>query len=156
MEKLNMKTDWLVALNLERTHEAISSINTLLIHAKLALADVVDPTPSEWLAKARENLLAFLSNLQTILNATEKDPQRIITGTDPRLSDLAADYQAIQRQVPQRSVLYQGSLDDFKQLVEQDVGDAERTQMLIHGLQDLRGLLEVHVMDDYSEMSEEE
>jgi hypothetical protein len=84
-----MKSDWLAAASFERTHEVVSAINTLSIHAKLALAGVADPTPSTEIEQARRRLLEFLGRLEAVLKEAEQDEDGTIVGTDPRLGDLA-------------------------------------------------------------------
>ena len=49
-----MKNDWLTASSFERTHEIVSAINTLSIHAKLVLAGIDDSTNQEEVEKLKQ------------------------------------------------------------------------------------------------------
>ena len=63
-----MKSDWMTASSYGRTRELITAINTISIHAKLILADMVDPHNGISLKKGRETLSSFLVSFENILD----------------------------------------------------------------------------------------
>jgi hypothetical protein len=88
-----VKTDWLAASRYERTHEILSAINLLSIHAKLTLAGIDDPASDIEVQQAREHLLAFLSRIEAVLKKAEQEHGAVV-GTDPQLGELALRFLA--------------------------------------------------------------
>jgi hypothetical protein len=135
-----MTSDWLAAANFEQTHELVSAINTLSIHAKLALAGAAytgDPAEVE---QARSRLLAFLDRFGSLLEANESSPDGTIVGADPRLRDLAAQFLSAKRSLPQRSPLYALSLPALRRVIQSE--RPEDLRELVACLRDLRLLVE--------------
>jgi hypothetical protein len=87
---MSMRSDWLDALAFERNYEVVSAVNTLSIHAKLALDGFPDPTPPEEVQGAREQLLEFLKELEIAVRQAQGDGT--ITGIDPHLGEVASRY----------------------------------------------------------------
>ncbi len=137
-----MKSDWLTATSFERTFQIVSAINTLLIHAKLALAGMPDPASEGDLAEARDRLVAFLNQFQTVLEAAEQRADGMIVGADPRLTEFALHFVAERQRLPQRASLYTRPLPQVAELVQSE--QAEDLPELVACLQALRALFEQH------------
>ena len=141
-----MTTEWLAARSFERTHEIIAAINALSIHSKRILAGATDTTRQAEVADARGVLLVFLERFNAVIRQAEGERDATIVGADPRLSSLAKRFMVARRQLPQRSLLFTGSLDELRKLVQsEDRNDQER---LIASLRDLRVLIEQHAHAD--------
>ena len=141
-----MTTEWLAARSFERTHEIIAAINALSIHSKRILAGATDTTRQAEVADARGVLLVFLERFNAVVRQAEGDRDATIVGADPRLSSLAKRFMVARRQLPQRSLLFTGSLDELRKLLlSEDPNDQER---LIASLRDLRVLIEQHAHAD--------
>lgn len=141
-----MSNNWLAAESFERVHSIISALNTLSIHAKMILANVDDTARSTEVMKARAVLRAFLESFGAIVKEAERTREGMVTGADPRLSQLARTFVAKRRQWPQHSPLYDVTLSEVDALLESDTPDNLRR--LIAYLQELRVLLEQNVHAD--------
>lgn len=141
-----MSNNWLAAESFERAHSIISALNTLSIHAKMILANVDDTARSTEVMKARAILRAFLESFGAIVKEAERTREGMVTGADPRLSQLARTFVAKRRQWPQHSPLYDVTLSEVDALLESDMPDNLR--QLIAYLQELRVLLEQNVHAD--------
>lgn len=137
-----MKNDWLTASSFERTHEIVSAINALSIHAKLVLAGIDDSANQEDVEKSRRKLLAFLNRFETLLREAELGRDKAVIGADPRLGDLALRYMSEKRRQPRRSTLYEISLAEMSDLVRSE--RREDLPSLISCLRGLRSLVEQH------------
>src|SRR5487761_419081 len=93
-----MEDDWRAAASFERTHVILSAVNTLLIHAKLILAGVPDPTPGAEIQKARGTLTSLLNRLGSLVEATGQRKNSAVVGADPQLAELARWFIRKQRQ----------------------------------------------------------
>lgn len=140
-----MRYDWLTAASFERAEDVVAAINTLSIHAKLALADVDDRVDGERLARARSDLLAFLSALEAAVSDADTGGAPLV-GADPRLADLATRYRAAQRRWPPPSPLFATSFADLRALVGSE--RPEDRPALIGCLRGLRALVEQHAHED--------
>src|SRR5215469_13484206 len=98
-----MTGDWLAAANFEQTHEIVSAINTLSIHAKLVLAGADYTGEAAEIQQARARLLSFLERFGSLLQDIEGSQEGTIVGADPRLRELAAQFLSARRSLPQRS-----------------------------------------------------
>jgi hypothetical protein len=141
-----MKSDWMTASSYGRTRELITSINTISIHAKLVLADMVDPHNGTTLKKARETLSAFLVSFENILDDATRSPNGVIIGSDPRMAELAQTFLSERQHLPHKSELFTLPLNKLNDLVNSD--KKEEMQELINCLRDLRGILEQHAHSD--------
>jgi len=141
-----MTTEWLTARSFERAHEIIAAINTLLIHSKRALAGEPDTDRQVDVSEARQVLLVFLERLSAVVHQAEQDRDSTIVGADPRLSSLAKRFLVARRQLPQRSPLYAGTLDELKGLLKSE--DRKDQERLIASLRELRVLIEQHAHAD--------
>jgi hypothetical protein len=141
-----MTNEWLAARSFERSHEIIAAINTLSIHSKRVLAGDTDAGRQTEVAKARQVLLAFLDRFHEVVRQAEEGRDSTIVGTDPRLSSLAKKFMIAKRQLPQRSPLYIGSLDELRCLLQSNARDDQ--DRLVASLRDLRVLIEQHAHAD--------
>jgi hypothetical protein len=134
-----MKNDWLAAATFEQTHEVVSAINTLSIHAKLLLAAVPDPAPVQELEGARERLLAFVERIRAVLGEADRDGRGAIVGVDPVLDALAQQVLSEERRGSARPSLRELRLAELPALVKSERPDDLRR--LTSALQQLRALL---------------
>lgn len=137
-----MESDWLTAASFERTHDVVSAINTLSIHAKLMLAGIANPAPKEDINAARTCLITFLDNLQGVLQQAEQRHDGTIIGADPRFSELAIRYLAQKQSGSRRATIFNMPLSQCIALVNAD--QPEQPDKLIEYLGELRALLEQH------------
>lgn len=135
-----MKNDWLAASSFERTHEIVSAINALSIHAKLTLAKVDRTGDAEKVRDARSRLTEFLDEFSPVLRETEASHDHAIMGTDPRLSELALRFLSARRRWPQPSVLFTTPLTRVRDLLWSE--RPEDLPTLISCLEGLRLLVE--------------
>jgi hypothetical protein len=147
-----MKSDWLAASSFERTHEVISAINTLSIHAKLTLADISDPTDATDLETARQRLSSFLERLQGLVDGAKQSRGGAVVGADPELGELAIRYlHDVQSQGKQSNsrVL---PISAIAKLLHSE--QRQDLQTLIDYLSDLRILLEQYSHNDLATFEE--
>ena len=143
---MKTKGDWLAASSFERTHEVLSAINTLSIHAKLHLAGARDPASEEEVKAAREHLLGFLSGLDELLIEAEQEDDRAVVGADPRMVDLARRYLSARKRWPRPSVVFELPIGELSSLVRSE--REEDLPRLVECLRGLRMLLEQHSVAD--------
>ena len=141
-----MSNNWLAAESFERAHGIISALNTLSIHAKMILANVDDTARSSDVMEARTVLRTFLDSFGAIVKEAERTREGMVTGADPRLSQLARTFVAKRNQWPQHSPLYDVTFSEVDALLESDSPD--KLRRLIAYLQELRVLLEQNVHAD--------
>lgn len=135
-----MQNDWLTASSFERTHEILSAINTLSIHAKLALVGAEDSVDAGRLRESRGKLIEFLDQFSPVLREAEASQDSIVVGTDPRLGEMAHQFLSARRRLPQRSELFETPIARVRELVQSE--RREDFPTLISCLEGLRGLVE--------------
>ncbi len=140
-----MKNNWLAASSFERTHELISAINTLSVHAKFIGAGIEDGENENEVQRARSGLIAFLERLKILFDAVHNQNNAIV-GADPRLGELALRFLSERQLLPRRSVLYSQPIDRLKELVQSEL--TEDMADLVSCLRDLRTLVEQHSYAD--------
>ncbi len=141
-----MNNDWLAASSFERTHEIVSAINTLSIHAKLALAGVDDSVDAGRVQEARARLTEFLDRFSPVLREAEGSHDSTVVGADPRLGELAIRFLSARRRWPQRSALFETPIARVRELVQSERHDDLPT--LISCLEGLRLLVEQNAHAD--------
>jgi hypothetical protein len=147
-----MKSDWLAASSFERTHETISAVNTLSIHAKLALANIPDPTSESDLETARQRLGAFLERLQDLLDGAKQSQGGTVVGVDPQLGELATRYLQDVRNQSGRSSSDTIPISAIAKLMRSE--QRKDLEALIEYLRDLRTLLERYSHNDIATFEE--
>lgn len=141
-----MTKDWLAASSFERTHEIISAINTLSVHAKFIDGGIEGGESIENVQKARSRLRWFLERLQALLKQEGSTPSGPVVGSDPRLAEFASRFYSERQRLPRRSVLYSLPMDQLKVLISSEKRDD--VPDLIACLHDLRSLVEQHSYAD--------
>lgn len=141
---IHMEGDWLAASSFERTHEILSAINILSIHAKLHLAGTVDPIDEAVVEQARGRLLEFLTGFGELLQ--NADQAGAVVGADPRLAELAQRYRVATQRIPRSSLVFELTVGELSDLVRSE--RAEDLPKLVECLRGLRGLLEQHSVAD--------
>jgi len=141
-----MKSDWLAASSFERTHEIVSAINTLSIHAKLTLASVDDSVNAGRVREARARLTEFLDRFSPVLCEAEGSYDRAVVGADPRLGELAVRFLSARRRWPQRSSLFETPIGRVRDLLQSE--RQEDLPTLISCLEGLRLLVEQNAHAD--------
>lgn len=141
-----MKNDWLAASSFERTHEIVSAINTLSIHAKLAVASIDDSVDAGHVQEARARLTEFLDRFSPVLREAEGSQDSAVVGADPQLSELAISFLSARRRSPQRSALFETPIAQVRALVQSE--RREDLPTLISCLEGLRSLIEQNAHAD--------
>lgn len=159
-----MKANWLSSDNVDRSHTIIRAINTLAIHAKLLLAGVTDDERLHEVRAAHAVVGDFLERFVALVVEAEQNrigrTMGLVTGADPRLSQLARTVASKRREWPQRSPLYSRPLLDLKQELREDLdavlmpngSEHLRLRRLIESLREFRTLLEQNVRGDVTAM----
>ena len=142
-----MKRDWLAAARFERTHEIVSAINALSVHAKLLLAGIKESDERE-VQQARERLIEFLERIEALLQDAEQSGEGTVVGAEPWLGDLAARFLSSRQRWPGQSALSSVPLDHLRALIRSEQADDLR--VLIPRLHDLRSLIEHYSRADSS------
>jgi hypothetical protein len=145
-----VNNDWLTASSFERVSEITSAINTLSINAKLRLACLKDPADPAQVGRAKIRLVAFLGELQKLIDSVGKQQGEVIVGADPRLGELTIQYLAEQRRLPPRAELFTLSLPQLVVLIESDSDDDLSKR--VECLESLRSILEQHAHADVAGM----
>jgi hypothetical protein len=153
-----MSNIWLAAENVARAEQAIRAINTLSIHAKLLLRQHPDEGRKAEVETSRATLRRFLDQLVPLIEQAEStragEPLGLVTGGDPRMSQLATTVAVRRRQWPQTSPLYTRPLADLRRELVTDLEASlvpearERLQRVIDALRELRTLIEQSARTD--------
>ena len=141
-----MKNDWLVAWSFEREQELVSATNTLLIHTKLRLAGVDDPTPKDDVDDARDRIVELLERIASLVSSAEHQKSSTIVGVDPRLGELALHFLSRDRRAAEHTLGPRLTPERFAELAGSDRTDD--AQLLIPALEDLRAFLESQAQSD--------
>jgi len=141
-----MKNDWIAAYNIERAYNIISDINVISVHAKLFLAGADYTIDRTELHDAREHLVEFITQLNSLVQVAEQSSENVVLGTDPRLGELARKFTLQKQRRSQQSVLYSISFDKLNELVNSE--EIEELPELISLLRELRSMLEQHLHSD--------
>ena len=145
-----MSKEWLAAANYERTQGLVSAINTLSMHAKLALLGRDDAKISSHAQTAREFLRRFLERFAVLVSDAESAPFSPLPGADPRLRSLANRYLHAREQTPARSILFELPPAELDQLLVSD--DADDRERLVDCLRTLRAVLEEQAHTDLTDL----
>jgi hypothetical protein len=141
-----VKSNWLAASSFERTHELVSAINTVSVHAKFIAAGIEDNESGDEIQKARSGVILFLERLELLLRDAEHNQTNTVVGADPRLGELASRFLSERQRLPRRSVLYSLPMDRLKDLLRSE--SKEDMTDLVSCLHDLRCLVEQHSYAD--------
>ena len=142
-----MSTEWLAAQSFQYTQELLAALNTLSIHLKLGLAGHSDEARRAAAQQARDTLVVFLKELETLIQQVGQGDAKPMMGVDLRLRQLAKQFEAAKRDRNRfHSALFCHALPHVQQLLYSD--KREDQQALIECLQELRTLLAEHVEAD--------
>ncbi len=140
-----MSNDWLTASSFERAHEVIAAVNTLSISAKLILANKREAIDKTELQTAKEQLLAFLTRFQAVLDRMLENKDGTILGTDSRMGELAMQFLA-QSHGDQPSGVPLIPLEKLRAELE-NMQPQDLSDLILH-LRNLKLLMEQHVHVD--------
>ena len=139
-----MSTQWLAVRSFQHSQQLLEAINTLSIHVKLRQAGVPDEARTQAVGRAREMIIAFLTDFAAVLRQPSLGETRPVIGTDPRLRQLAQSFLRAKRDRRRfRSPLFRDSPEDAERLIRSDRQEDSHTLLMC--LEDLRKLLEEHV-----------
>ena len=142
-----MSTQWLNIQSFQHSQNLLSAINTLSIHLKLQLSGEPDEKRQKAAAKARENLLLFLKELDKVVQKMEAKGMKPVLGIDARIRELAKNFINAKRDRHRfQSALSQGSPAEIQELIRSDKREDKQTLLAV--LHELRVLLEEHVHVD--------
>jgi hypothetical protein len=142
-----MSIQWLTVQSFQHSQDLLAAINALSIHIKLALTGISDEERKGTADGARETLLSFLTEMDTVVKETEQQGSAPIVGVDPRVRQLAKSFVVARRNRRRfNSVLFQNSIQRVQQLLCSN--DKEDQASLLKSLEELRVLLEEHVHMD--------
>lgn len=139
-----MTSEWLTAESFERNHRLLSAINTLSIHAKLALAGTANMPNIGNVAQAQAELRHFLDRMAPLVHDVETNQEAPLLGADSRLSSLVRQYATTRRRPA--SVLHKLSIEQVTALLDSQQ-PAEQNR-LIEYLAALRQVVEQHAHAD--------
>lgn len=142
-----MSEEWKASQNFERTHELISAINLLSIHAKMMLMEGVVVFSPPKIEKARKSLLSFLDQLDQVVTNAEMNSVILTLGVDAQLNLLGKEFIVFRKQTF-NPALKELSIAKLKQLVQSE--DPQQYQQLIDSLTGLRELIELNSQSDKS------
>ena len=129
----------------QENQNLISAINTLSIHMKLKTAGHSDLNRKEAIQKSREELCAFLKELNPQVQCAEVDNQPLL-GVNPRRRQFVRHLIAAKYNSRISSPFLLNKLEESSQLLYSDV-EADKRAILLF-LKELRMLLEEHIASD--------
>jgi hypothetical protein len=149
-----MNSEWLTIQSFQRSQDLLVAINNLSIHAKLQLNGHEDRDRRESVAESKEFLAAFLEGFEDVLARAEQANGRPLTGIDPRLRQLAGQFERAKRERRRfRSRLFTDPISDIVALLSST--DEEDQKVLVQCLSDLRTLIEEHLETDTAQILED-
>ena len=129
----------------QENQNLISAINTLSIHIKLKTAGYSDLKSEETIRKAKEDLCAFLKELNPQVQRAEVENKPLL-GVDPRRRQFVRHLIAAKHNARVSSPFLLNKLEESRQLLHSDV-EADKQAILLF-LEELRMLLEEHIASD--------
>ncbi|MDE0424712.1 MAG: hypothetical protein OXN25_07585 [Candidatus Poribacteria bacterium] len=129
----------------QENQNLISAINTLSIHIKLKIAGHSDLNTEEKIQKSREELCAFLKELNPQVQRAEVDNKPLL-GVDPRRRQFVRHLVAAKHNSRISSPFLLNKLEESRQLLHSDVETDKQAILLF--LEELRMLLEEHIASD--------
>ena len=149
-----MNAEWLTIQSFQRSQDLLVAINSLSIHAKLRLSGHEDSGRAESVAQAKVFLTTFLEGFEDVLAQAEQADGKPLTGIDPRLRQLAGQFERAKRERRRfRSRLFTEPLSDVVALLSST--DVEDQKVLVQCLADLRTLIEEHIETDKAQILED-
>ena len=150
-----MTTQWLAIQSFQQSQDLLDALNTLSIHLKLKLAGIPDEERTEAAGRARETLVSFLENFESILSMSEQAKGSAILGIDPRLRDLARSFSTAKSDRQRfHSALFTKTVSEVVRLLKATGTKDEIEPLTVYGealiesLGELRTLIEEHIHKD--------
>ncbi len=141
-----MNPQWLAVQSFQDSQNLLSAINTLSIHTKLEIAGRPDKKRAKAAAKAKEDLIKFLKELEEMVQRAEKVDTKPMLGIDPRRRQLVKSFIAAKRNYQFRSTLFRDKLSRVAERLYSDKKVDKQT--ILPFLEELRMLLEEHLEND--------
>jgi len=140
-----VNSQWRAIQSFQENQNLISAINTLSIHIKLKMAGYSDLNREEAIQKAKEDLCAFLKELNPQVQSVEIENKPLL-GVDPRRRQFVKHLITAKQSSRVHSPSLLGDLSEGVQLLYSDAESDKRTILLF--LKELRMLLEEHIARD--------
>ena len=144
-----INSQWRAVQSFQENQNLISAINTLSIHIKLEMAGHSDLQKAEAIAKAREELCAFLKELNPQVQRAEIENKPLL-GVDPRRRQFVNHLIAAKQNFRIHSPFLLDKLSEGVQLLRSDTESDKQTILLF--LEELRMLLEEHIGSDVQQL----
>ncbi|MCH8291840.1 hypothetical protein IH992_12165 [Candidatus Poribacteria bacterium] len=141
-----MNPQWLAVQSFQDSQNLLFAINTLSIHTKLEIAGRPDKKRAKAAAKAKEDLISFLKELEEMVQRAEEVDTLPMLGIDPRRRQLVKNFIAAKRNYRFHSPFLRDKLSRVAPLFHSDK-EADFKAILLF-LEDLRTLLEEHLEND--------
>lgn len=143
-----MKPKELAVQSFHENQNLLSAVNTLSIHTKLEMAGHSDLNTEKDIRKAKEDLCAFLKELNPQVQRVEIENKPLL-GVDPRRRQFVRHLIAAKQNYRIRSPFLLGKLSEGSQLLDSKEGD--KAALLLF-LEELRMLLEEHIGSDVQQL----
>ena len=140
-----MNSQWRAVQSFHENQNLISAINTLSIRIKLEMSGHSDLNRDEDIRKAKEELGAFLTELNPQVKRAEVENEPLL-GVDPRRRQFVRLMIAAKQTHRIRSPFLRGKLSEGIQLLCSNT-EADKEAILLF-LEELRMLLEEHIAND--------
>lgn len=144
-----IKSQWRAAQSFQENQDLISAINTLSIHIKLEMAGHNDLNSAETIQQAREDLYAFLMDLNPQISRAETERAPLL-GVDPRRRQFIKRLIDAKQNSRLRSPFLSDKLPEGAQLLYAGE-EGKETEVLLF-LEELRMLLEEHIGTDVEQL----
>lgn len=144
-----INSQWRAVQSFQENQNLISAINTLSIHIKLEMAGHSDLQKAEAIAKAREELCAFLKELNPQVQRAEVENKPLL-GVDPRRRQFVKHLITAKQSDRIHSPFLLDKLSKGVQLLRSDA-KADKQDILLF-LEELRMLLEEHIGSDVQQL----
>ena len=144
-----INSQWRAVQSFQENQNLISAINILSIHIKLKMAGHSDLNKEETIQKAREELCAFLTELNPQVQRAEIENKPLL-GVDPRRRQFVKHLITAKQSARIRSPFLLDKLSNGGQLLRSDA-KADKKDILLF-LEELRMLLEEHIGSDVQQL----
>lgn len=144
-----VNSQWRTVQSFQENQNLIAAINTLSIYIKLAFAGHADVNRADAVAKAKETLGTFLTELDSQVRRFEVEKKSLL-GVDPRRRQFIEHLIEAKQELRIHSPFLQEKLSSVGNLLHSDADtDKQETLRL---LEELRLLLEEHIGSDVEQL----
>jgi len=144
-----VNSQWRAIQSFQENQNLISAINTLSIHIKLKMAGYSDLNREEAIQKAKEDLCAFLKELNPQVQSVEIENKPLL-GVDPRRRQFVKHLITAKQSERIHSPFLLDKLSEGVHLLHSDA-KADKQDILLF-LEELRMLLEEHIGSDVQQL----